>query len=156
MMRILLGMMALLSLLLLTVVACGSADEGQLVINEVSAYSDEKDWFELYNPTGQDIDLSDWYFTDDVESQKNKASFPSGTVLKAGGYVVIELSDEWPGFKLGRGEQLGVIDPSGALIASLNWDKEHSVENKSYGRSPSEAGAFVVLDTPTPGKANVE
>jgi hypothetical protein len=147
-----------LLLLMLGIVACGSTDDTpkQIVINEVSAYSDQKDWFELYNPTDKDIDMADWQFSDNVESQTNKANFPAGTILKAGSYVVIELSDEWPGFKLGKGEQLGIIDTSGTVVASLNWEKEHSVENKSYGRSPDGTGEFQVLDTPTPGKANVE
>ncbi|MFT5148657.1 MAG: hypothetical protein ACI86P_001339, partial [Flavobacteriales bacterium] len=47
----------------------------QLVINEVCAANyddytgtagDYEDWFEIYNPTGGDIDIDSYYISDDI------------------------------------------------------------------------------------------
>jgi hypothetical protein len=39
---------------------------------------------ELHNPTGTPIDLSGWAFTEGIDF-----TFPSQTVLAAGGYLVV-------------------------------------------------------------------
>ncbi|MGQ0722538.1 MAG: lamin tail domain-containing protein [Candidatus Eiseniibacteriota bacterium] len=76
------------------------ASPGDVVINEllpVSANpndtSDESEFVELYNRTTVDLDVSGWTLTDVGRSEgctlDSRWAFPSGTVLPAGGYLVV-------------------------------------------------------------------
>lgn len=60
-----------------------------VVINEVFSHSESpfEDAVEIYNPTGDDVDIGGWYLSD---SQNNllKYRIPANTVVPAGGYVV--------------------------------------------------------------------
>ena len=49
------------------------------------------DAIELFNPTTNSVDLSGWYLTDDANSPK-KYRIPDGTVITAGGYLVLDES----------------------------------------------------------------
>lgn len=67
-----------------------SADS--IIINEVLAHSHAAapDWIELYNTTGQNINISGWFLTDndsDPLSMK-KYEIPDPTVINAGTYMV--------------------------------------------------------------------
>src|SRR4051812_39875922 len=46
------------------------------------------DWIELYNFGPVAVDLSGFYLTDDT-AQKKQSSLPAGTVIAAGGYLLI-------------------------------------------------------------------
>jgi hypothetical protein len=76
------------------------ASPGDVVINEmmpVSANandtSDESEFVELFNRTTVDLDLSGWTLTDIGRSEgctlDSRWAFPAGTVLAAGGYLVV-------------------------------------------------------------------
>lgn len=62
---------------------------GNVVINELIAHTDAplEDAVEIYNPTGDDVDISGWYLSD---SQNNllKWRVPNNTVVPANGYIV--------------------------------------------------------------------
>ena len=63
-----------------------------VVINEVLAKSDSTDdWIELYNSGTLQVDLSGLGLVDDIETDE-PWFFPEGTVLSAGGYVLIWVS----------------------------------------------------------------
>ena len=125
-----------------------------LVINELAANGTPYDWFELFNATDEAIDLNGYQFTDDLTTMSNLSAFPADTVVESGGYVVFTLTNVWPGFKLGSDEELGVLDPDGEWVDSVNWNSGDSPEGKSYGRIPDGTGEFEILDTPTPGASN--
>jgi hypothetical protein len=59
-----------------------------VVINEIHHDPDIKtelvEYVELYNPGSTDIDLAGWYFSDGIT-----CLFPAGTVLPAGGYLIV-------------------------------------------------------------------
>jgi hypothetical protein len=63
---------------------------GTVVIHEVLAHSDETygDAIELYNSGTSDVDLSGWCLSDDVNSLL-KYQFADGTVIAAGGYLLV-------------------------------------------------------------------
>ena len=72
-----------------------------VVINEIHHDPDVKtelvEFIELYNTTEADIDLSGWYFTNAISYQ-----FDSGSILPAGGYVLVaqnpaHISAKWGG-----------------------------------------------------------
>jgi cardiolipin synthase len=58
--------------------------------------SGNREWVELYNPTGHAIDISGWYLGDAVgqEYGAGRYRFPSGTVLPAYGVIVIAQQAE--------------------------------------------------------------
>jgi hypothetical protein len=70
-----------------TVLAAGS-----IVINEVMTHSHNAlpDWIELFNTTGQDINIGGWFLTDNNNGDPNimKYEIPSGTVIHANDYLV--------------------------------------------------------------------
>jgi hypothetical protein len=63
---------------------CGS----EVVINEIHSDPDVKtelvEFVELYNTSRQDVDLSGWYFSDGIFY-----TFDEGTILAAGGYIIV-------------------------------------------------------------------
>ncbi|MBN1944613.1 MAG: lamin tail domain-containing protein [Bradymonadales bacterium] len=134
---------------------CGDDPYGALVINELAAAGEPNDWFEVHNGTDQSIDLSDYSFSDDLVDRPRRSLFPAGTVVEAGGYAVITLTDAFPGFALGSDEELGIYDPQGNILDSVDWDEGQSPRGASYGRIPDRTGGFRTLYTPTPGGANV-
>jgi hypothetical protein len=69
----------------------------ELYINEIQSvndttiadsYGDYDDWFELYNGSDYDCDLS-WVFVSDDPAQLDIYRFPSGTVIPAGGFLLV-------------------------------------------------------------------
>lgn len=72
-------------------------DEVPVSINEI-LYNDKDpsdiEWIELHNTTAQAIDISNWYITDDnayPAQEEGNVTFPEGTTLEAGEYVVVNL-----------------------------------------------------------------
>ena len=126
-----------------------------LVINEVAAQGDPLDWFELYNASDESIDLADFVMADDLTDEGKRTSFPAGMVIEAGEFLQIELDkDGWPGFALGRDEELGIWTADGTLVAQIDWEKGQADEGTSWARVPDITGDFQTVDTPTPGAPN--
>ncbi len=127
---------------------------GSVVINEVVA-AGTPDWVELYNTTAQSVDLSGAYITDLI-SNPTKAQLPAGTIVAAGGYLVLDIDDTTFGFKLGSDEEFAIFAQDGqTLIDSVDWAEGQSPSGGSYGRVPNATGEFATITTPTPGSANV-
>ena len=132
-----------------------AATDTRLVINEVAAQGDPLDWFELYNASDESIDLADFVMADDLTDESKRVSLPAGTVIEAGAFLQIELDkDGWPGFALGRDEELGIWTADGTLVASVDWEKGQADEGTSWARLPDITGDFQTVDTPTPGAPN--
>jgi hypothetical protein len=125
---------------------------GQVKINEIMASNTStiqdnngiySDWFELYNPSGTPIDLSNFYVTD-LKSNLTKFRFTSlsgQVVLPANGYLIIWASDNVAGgyhhtnFSLSStfGETLYMVAPDGtSILDSLKFLPQR--DNVSFGR----------------------
>ena len=63
-------------------------------INEVLTHTDPpfKDAVELFNPTAESVDLSNWYLTDD-KLEPRKYQMPANTIIPASGYLVFDEDD---------------------------------------------------------------
>ncbi|MCS3841829.1 lamin tail domain-containing protein [Microbacterium sp. AK031] len=86
-------------------------------INEVVSNSGSPDdWIEFYNHSDADVDLSGYIVQDN--SEKNPYTFPEGTIVTPGEYLVIDtLSDSGEGdfdFGLGKGDSVRVFAPGDA------------------------------------------
>jgi spore coat protein CotH len=147
-----------------------NATETSVVINEImadnqTAVADPQgefdDWIELRNLADAPVDLTGHYLTDNPEAPR-KWQFPEGTRIPAGGYLLIwadENGSDTPGlhasFRLSKsGEQVLLTAPDSefnAVLDSVSFGPQET--DRSYGRSPEEAGTFVLM-SPSPGEAN--
>lgn len=117
----------------------GAAIPANVVVSEINYNSDssrpEGDWIELHNSTMSNINMSNWRFTD--SNSYNEFIFPMGTVIPAGGYLVLAenlelFSIEHPGvtnvlgefdFDLSNaGESVKLSNIVGATIFSFTYD----------------------------------
>jgi hypothetical protein len=122
-----------------------------VVINEVLAHTDLplEDAVEIYNPTGDDVDISGWYLSD---SQDNlfKYRIPSNTVVAAGGYKVFyeaQFNAEATlpfSFSSAKGDEVYLsqsLSP-GTATGYRAFAKFGASENGvSFGRFPTSLGA---------------
>ena len=77
-----------------TITATNLDSEEAILVNEILAHSDPPtvDAIELYNPTGNSVDIGNWFISDDKNSPK-KFKIPAGTTIPAGGYLVFDEGD---------------------------------------------------------------
>jgi len=123
-----------------------------------------EDWIELYNFGSATIDLSGYYLTDDTDKKKQWA-FPEGTVITAGGYLLIwadnGATNSTPtslhaAFALSKnGEQIALYNPDLLLVDRVTFGPQ--ANDVSQGRYPDGnfSGVLHFMTTPTPGAANV-
>ena len=152
-------------------VAAGSPP---VVVNEVSAnntvaaneYGKRNDWIELYNTTGQDIDLEGMFLTDDPaipeKYQITKSILSSGggwgeasTIIPAHGYYVIWADDLDPlrqlhaGFKLSNSNEESVT----LTAADHSWSDCLTYTpmkgDESVGRYPDGGKRTYLMTRPT-------
>jgi hypothetical protein len=121
------------------------------------------DWFELYNNSAADADLSGYTLTDNLANPQNW-TIPLGTVVRAGGFLLgwadkqsasnAPGTDLHAGFRLAKsGSDIGLFDPSGALVDGFSFGPQ--TPDVSTGRYPDGADLpLQVLDRPTPRAAN--
>ena len=113
------------------------------------------DWVELYNPTGEDIDLSGWFLSDKATELRYR--FPDGTLLSAGEFFVIYCSGDVSqddiapfGISAGGDESIYLFASDGTEIDKV------SLPALSKGFSYQRSGDLWEITTaPTPGAANV-
>lgn len=116
------------------------------------------DWIELTNVSALDVDLSGYHLTDDADDPA-QWTFPSGTIIEAGQYLLV-FADGDPGidelhasFKLSKsGEFVGLYAPTGAVpLDTLSFGPQQT--DISETRSPDGLGSWT-LDAPTPSEHN--
>ncbi len=139
---------------------------GDLVINELLASNDLTqadnegdfdDWIELFNNGTSSIDLGAYFLSDDI-NDLTKWSFPSGTSIEAGSYLII-WADEDEGtteihadFKLSSsGESLFLVNEEGEVVDEVSFAEQ--TPDISYGRFPNGIGSFIEM-SPTFNQAN--
>ncbi len=133
-----------------------------------STYADPQgdmdDWIELYNLEAEQVDLSGYHLTDDLEVP-DKWTFPDGTVIEPAGFLLVwadnDEGDEGlhASFKLSAdGESIGLFAPAEHGFTPLNaLTYEPQVTDISMARVPDgnqATGAWVADSTPTPGRSN--
>ena len=112
------------------------------------------DWVELYNSASGPCDLSGWGLSDNARSVKY--TFPDGTVLPAGAYLVVSCMREAPddGYA-----PFGISADGGETVCLFNADSvaENTVTVPALGRDQAyayDAGAWEIRDWATPGCEN--
>ena len=146
-----------------------STSPSGIVINEVLANTDvpQSDTIELYNPTGQAIDVGDWFLSDSILSPF-KFRIPAGTIIPSGGYLVYDESDfnlnpANPGandFALSSYGDDVVLSRPTIVSGSVSTFVEDSVSfgatfnGDSLGRLPNGSGRLTRLASNSLGSAN--
>lgn len=133
--------------------------DNKSVLANIDHNSAFDDWFEIYNPGSQDVDLSGMYLTDDLDTPA-KYRIPDGVTIPAGGYLVFWADDQsslgvlHAAFKLSAdGEDLGLFAADGVTaIDTVTFGKQTS--DISYGRLTTDPQVWATLSSPTPGSAN--
>jgi hypothetical protein len=120
-----------------------------------------EDWVELYNAGALPLDVGGMYLTDDL-SQPTRWRIPDGTIIPAGGFLLIwadgDLGDGplHASFRLGRtGEEIGLFDrdvAANALIDHVVFGPQAT--DVSTGRSPDGGATWTSFGSPTPGGSN--
>lgn len=151
------------------------------VINEISAKSE--DWVELANPGTAAVDLGDYGLCDDVDPTQGAecdlatiARFPKGTMIPAGGYVLV-VGDQDPAAGVGpqvmclpsggpttcfyvswkvsssNGETVHLVAPNDDPVDEVKYPVDAVPSGQTWGRLPDGTGAFAA-NKPTPGAGN--
>jgi hypothetical protein len=122
-----------------------------------------EDWFEIHNPSVFDVDLNGYTLTDNL-SNTNMFTIPAGTIVPAGGFLVV-WADNDPeqnlagsalhvNFGLSRmGDTIGLYAPSGVLIDLVVFGSQG--DDQSHGCWPDGAPASYTMSPPTPGSSNL-
>lgn len=145
--------------------------EGHVVINEAQSSNgdtltdrlgENPDWVELYNVGDEAVDLSAWGLSDKAK-KPYKWTFPAGTTIAAGAYLVVIADEEdkvvngeiHAGIKLSAdGEDLVLTRPEAEAPAGPE-------DAFSFGKMPQDcsagrgaSGGIAYYLKPTPGAAN--
>ncbi len=125
-----------------------------------------QDWFELYNPNPNAIDLSGYFFTDAL-LQPRKWAIPAGTVIEPRGFLLVWADNETnqnaldpngalhAPFKLNRGgEAIGLFAPDGITPQSTAVFGPQ-IQNVSQGLFPDgNTNTYYFMTNFTPRAAN--
>jgi predicted extracellular nuclease len=132
-------------------------------INEVYSrgVAGDLDWIEIYNMTGQQIDLAGYKIYDSGAKTgvKGKKYFPAGAVLPAfGNYAIVvdtaTFVGDTTGFGLSStGETVWLENPAGVIIDTLAFPVMGT--DTSYARVPDGYGVWTLTTPRTKGKSNV-
>lgn len=125
-----------------------------------------EDWFELYNPGTNAVDVGGYFLTDNL-TNKFQYQIPNNGhyVVPAKGYLLVwadneadqnstNLTDLHAGFALGKGgEALGLFAADGTTIDAISFGAQTS--DVSQGRYLDGGASIYSMVTPTPRAANV-
>ena len=136
--------------------------ESPLWINELISGSDG--WIELFNPTGQAVDIGGWFLSD-TPARLAKFRLPAGLIVPPAGFLLIDakLHHSRPGAP-GRFE----IPPSGGSLflsqidsgyltglgVMANFGPFEGTASQGLKQTEENNSIMVSLPIPTPGKPN--
>ncbi|MAJ44415.1 MAG: hypothetical protein CMF96_06700 [Candidatus Marinimicrobia bacterium] len=122
----------------------------ELIINEINYNSnsntDSGDWFEIYNPTSQALNISNYIFKD--EDNDHQFAFPQGTSINPNDYLVVckdsvQFTSQFPnitnlicGFDFGlsgNSDWVRIFNSEGILLDAVNYDDEEPWPSEADG-----------------------
>jgi len=139
------------------------ADNATTLADPADTGLDYEDWFELYNPATNAVDLTGFFLSDTMTNTTHWA-IPSGTTIPARGYLLVWADGE-PGqngpasadvhasFSLARtGEAIALFAPDGTVIDAVTFGPQTT--DVSQGRFVDGAASIYSMTNPTPRAAN--
>jgi hypothetical protein len=133
------------------------------LVDPVTSPDDPSDWIELYNNGEEAVNLGGWSLSDDL-MEPLKWSFPVGTTISAGEYLVVLADDPdnpveggdflHTNFKLASGgEYVGLYDSGGNPVSEISPKYPRQFPNYSFGLTAD--GKWRYFQTPSPGQSNL-
>ena len=134
--------------------AMGPSDS--IVINEIlpapqTVFTDE--WIELYNPSGEDVDLSGYILDDIIGGGTSPYTIPPGTIIVAGGFLLFNKTETGIAMNNSGGDTVNLIKPDGTTVQDSFTYTTYSYD-KSYGRETDGGLPWILFNNPTPGASN--
>jgi len=126
-------------------------------------FGEYDDWIEIYNAGIVEVDLANYYFSDDLSDPtlwQIPDTDPALTTVPAGGFLILWADKDTDqgahhlDLKLSSsGEAMGLFLPDGVtLVDQVLFGVQNS--NISSGRSTDGSGLFQIFTDPTPGASN--
>lgn len=127
------------------------------------ADADYEDWFELYNPDTNAVNLTG-YFLGDTGTNAAQWGIPAGTTIPPLGYLLVWADNEpgqnsanradlHAGFSLAKGgESISLFAPDGTLIDLVTFGPQAT--DVSQGRFVDGSPSIYLMTNPTPRSAN--
>lgn len=141
----------------------GNTVDSPVVINELQASNSStatdsegayEDWIELYNNSGQAVDLSGWYLSDKADTL-DQWSFPAGTVIQPNSTLIVWASNKadslgglHTNFALSADGEMTILVTPELRIADFAPFGE-SADDSSYARQPNGTGVLTRTSSPT-------
>ncbi len=124
-----------------------------LKLNEIMSkdVNDGPDWIEVYNMSGDDIDISG-YILNDKDVADGGFEIPAGTIIKGNGFYVVDENES--GIKVSSGgEDVSLSKPDKTVI---DWTRTPDMSNDvglTWAREIDGDGDWMISN-PTPGASN--
>ena len=138
-------------------VAPNSSGNSDIVINEIMASNsttvadqdgEYDDWIELYNKSNQEVNISGWYLTDNIDNL-DKYRIPDGTIMPPLSYLIVWADEDGKqagyhaNFKLSAaGENLYLLDSFLHTVDELIFPAQTT--DMGYARVPNGTGPFII------------
>lgn len=141
------------------------ASNSKTLLNPVTSAYD--DWFELYNFGSATINLSGYFLTHNLTSQKKWSVIPNGVSIAPHSFLLCWAENGLNGtyfngnalhttFNLSKsGDQIGLFSPGGVPVDQIVFGLQTS--DVSQGRYPdgNVGGVYYFMPTPTPQTNNI-
>jgi len=121
-----------------------------MAVNSITAADQDgeyDDWIELFNITGNEIDLSGYYLTDS-KNNLTKWKFPEGTSIAGFEYLIVWADKDTTqaglhtNYKLSSlGERVILLSPEVEILDKVEYDAQ--TKELGYARVPNGTGNFV-------------
>jgi hypothetical protein len=133
--------------------------DNDTILEDPDEPGDYPDWFEIYNPGSEAVDLSGLYLTDDL-SDPTPFQIPDGLSIPASGYLLFyadddtEQGDQHTSFKLSAGgEDLALFGSDGATVID-SYTFGQQTTDVAEGRCPDGGETWAFVTNATPGASN--
>lgn len=125
---------------------------------QTADWDDTKDFIELYNATDEDIDLGGCSLLDDKMDEEDRYTFPSGTVIKAKGFLTFDVdknNTNGPAFGLGKGgDKVLLYNRDKVLVDEMVTPEFGDTEIHSVGRKTDGGEEIVVFSEVSKNASN--
>lgn len=150
-----------ITIILVVIVSCvkdeiyvpPTPEESAILLNEIQSKDPitDLDWIELYNSGDQDVDISG-YMINDAADPVGGFIIPSGTIITANGYYVVEQPELTISIS-SSGEDVSLGDSEGTLL-DLVACPASAADGTTFGRETDGAQTWLEGMIATKGSAN--